>query len=104
MNHHELSLHKEEARRKAIDNLARYKFNNFGYWAAIWVHLNQIDGKEPNPFRALVELAQHMRQDGDDAPKTPSPMTHPANPKKKLSQNPPLGQVCIPDTKPRRKT
>ena len=57
-----LAGHKEEALRKAIDNLARYKFNNFGYWAAIWVHLNQIDGKEPNPFRPLVDLARNIQK------------------------------------------
>jgi len=39
-----------------------------------------------------------------DGRKTPSPMTHPANPEKRLLQKPPLGQVCIPDTKHRRKT
>jgi len=62
MNQGTLTGHKEEALRKAIDNLARYKFNNFGYWAGIWVHLNQIDGKEPNPFRPLVDLARNMQQ------------------------------------------
>lgn len=57
----QLQAHKREAMRKAIDNLARYKFNNFGYWAGIWVHLNQIDGKEANPFRPLVEAARKMK-------------------------------------------
>jgi hypothetical protein len=28
------------AEAKAIDALSRYKFQMFGYWAAIWVHLN----------------------------------------------------------------
>ena len=28
----------DEAERKAIDALGRYKFQMFGYWAAIWVH------------------------------------------------------------------
>jgi len=62
MTEQTLIAHKEEALRKAIDNLARYKFNNFGYWAGIWVHLNQIDGKEPNPFRPLVDLARNMQK------------------------------------------
>ena len=41
----------DEAERKAIQALGRYKFQMFGYWAAIWVHLNRIaGGKRPNPF------------------------------------------------------
>lgn len=49
----------DEAERKAWDSLGRYKFNMFGYWAAIWVHLNRIGGfKRPNPFKDLVKLAK----------------------------------------------
>ena len=49
----------DEAERKAIDALGRYKFQMFGYWAAIWVHLNRISGlKRPNPFRHLVVAAR----------------------------------------------
>jgi len=49
----------EEAERKAHSNLARYKFHNFGYWAAIWVHLNRVGGfNRPNPFVDYVQLAQ----------------------------------------------
>jgi hypothetical protein len=49
----------EHARRKAWDSLARYKFMQFGYWAAIWVHLNRISGsKKSNPFRDLVAAAK----------------------------------------------
>jgi len=56
----------EEAERKALDNLARYKFMNFGYWASIWVHLNKLaGGKRPNPFRDLVKLAQRIRVKGN---------------------------------------
>ena len=52
---------KEEALDKAIDNLGRYKFLNFGYWAAIWIHMNQLSGKrDPNPFKSLVLLARKM--------------------------------------------
>ena len=48
-----------EAEQKAIDNLARYKFSNFGYWCAIWVYLNRINGgKKSNPFKDFVELAR----------------------------------------------
>ena len=31
----------DEARRKAIESLARYKFAMFGYWSGVWVHLNR---------------------------------------------------------------
>lgn len=48
-----------EAERKAHSNLARYKFMNFGYWAAIWVHLNQVGQfHKPNPFSDYVTLAR----------------------------------------------
>jgi len=51
-----------EAYESAIDSLARYKFMMFGYWAAIWVYLNQIDSeKEHNPFKELVEKAREMQ-------------------------------------------
>ena len=54
---------KAEAYKKAIDSLARYKFMMFGYWAATWVHLNQIDdNKEHNPFRELVEKARDTQR------------------------------------------
>ena len=49
----------EEAERKAWDALARYKFQVFGYWSGIWIHLNRISGlKKPNPFKDLVALAR----------------------------------------------
>lgn len=52
----------KEAEEKAIDSLSRYKFIQFGYWAAIWVHLNHISReKHPNPFRALVHEARRMK-------------------------------------------
>jgi hypothetical protein len=47
-----------EAEKKAHNNLARYKFMMFGYWAAIWTHLNRIGNfRRPNPFSAYVDLA-----------------------------------------------
>ena len=53
---------KQQAKDNAIDSLARYKFMMFGYWAAIWVYLNQIDSeKEHNPFRELVEKARELQ-------------------------------------------
>ncbi len=60
-----LSDAKSEAKNKAIDALARYKFIMFGYWAAIWVHLNHIDEKkEANPFKELVGKARQMKEAG----------------------------------------
>lgn len=51
-----------EAERRAIDALSRYKFQMFGYWAAIWVHLNEISGgNHRNPFREFVVLAKQRR-------------------------------------------
>ncbi len=53
---------KHEAYESAIDSLARYKFMMFGYWSAIWVHLNNLDEKkEPNPFRELVQTARRIQ-------------------------------------------
>lgn len=61
----------DEAERKAIDNLARYKFSNFGYWAAWWVKLNQLSGlKRPNPFRGLVNAARQQRWVNEVKPTT----------------------------------
>ena len=58
-----ISEHKKEAYEQAIDSLSRYKFMMFGYWAAIWIHLNQIDehNKEGNPFRELVAKAREIQ-------------------------------------------
>ncbi len=50
-----------QAETKAWESLARYKFMMFGYWAAIWVHLNKIGNfNRPNPFRPLVKLADSI--------------------------------------------
>ena len=49
-----------EAETKAWDSLARYKFQMFGYWAAIWVHLNRLrDKPAKNPFAAIVKAARN---------------------------------------------
>lgn len=49
----------DEAEAKAWDSLARYKFWMFGYWAAIWVHLNRASQfRRPNPFLELVKFAR----------------------------------------------
>lgn len=59
-----LQREKEVAKRKALESLARYKFQMFGYWAAIWVHLNKIsEANEPNPFRELVKLAKKLSKE-----------------------------------------
>lgn len=57
---------REEAKRKALDNLARYKFSNFGYWAAHWVHYNRLlpaPQRQRNPFRELVQLSRQLLED-----------------------------------------
>jgi len=52
----------KEAEVKAHDALSRYKFQMFGYWAAIWVHLNKIGGfKRPNPFAPYVLQARKLK-------------------------------------------
>ncbi len=55
----ELAHELAEAERQAWEALARYKFMMFGYWAAIWVHLNRIGRfKRPSPWKALVTAAR----------------------------------------------
>ena len=50
---------RDEAERKAFDSLGRYKFQMFGYHAALWVTLNQLCPKrKANPFSELVALAR----------------------------------------------
>jgi hypothetical protein len=57
-----LRLSRDDARIRAIDMLARYKFDRFGYYAARWVTLNAIIGdKQANPFRRLVQTARGMK-------------------------------------------
>jgi len=49
----------DDAEAKAWDALARYKFQMFGYWCAIWVHLNRVGGfKRVNPWAGLVKAAR----------------------------------------------
>lgn len=53
---------KLDAQHKAIDALARYKFIMFGYWAAIWTYLNNLDDhKDPSPFALLVQEARKLK-------------------------------------------
>lgn len=52
-------MEQNHALKKAMDSLARYKFQMFGYWAANWVYLNRLSGfNDPNPFADLVKAAR----------------------------------------------
>lgn len=54
----------QEAEFKAWDSLSRYKFQMFGYWAGVWVHLNRISGQRlPNPWGELVVDARETLED-----------------------------------------
>ena len=56
-----LRRERDDAEVKAWDSLARYKFQMFGYWAAIWVHLNRLCAdRQPNPFAGLVRAARQQ--------------------------------------------
>lgn len=58
----EIAAELDVAETKAWDALARYKFQMFGYWAAIWVHLNRIGHfRRPNPWAGLVVDARAQR-------------------------------------------
>ena len=71
--------HLNEAETKAWDSLASYKFQMFGYWAAIWVHLNRIgEFKRPNPFKELIKIA---RANNYCQPIAHQPKPSPAQPK-----------------------
>lgn len=63
----DLDLALEEAEYKALDSLSRYKFMMFGYWAAIWVHLNKCGPKkQKSPFSWLVLWARQQKAIRDD--------------------------------------
>lgn len=70
--HNVLEL-RADAERRAIDNLARYKFDRFGYYCSRWVTLNSVltkKHKQPNPFRSLVKFARDMKQNSEPTPGT----------------------------------
>ena len=72
MEQHQLEQELNEAEKKAHDNLARYKFHNFGYWAAIWVHINRIGRfHRPNPFIDYVRLARQKGGEHVEKPQDP---------------------------------
>lgn len=53
----------DHAESEAWNALARYKFQMFGYWAAIWVHLNRLTGeRRPNPWKGLVHAARERNE------------------------------------------
>ena len=53
---------RDDAAKKAIQMLGKYKFSQHGYWAAKWVSYNRLIGdKQPNPFLPLVKLAREMQ-------------------------------------------
>ncbi len=59
-----LIFQRDQARIKADDSLARYKFEMFGYWASSWVKFNQLVPKHKrlaNPFANYVKLARKFR-------------------------------------------
>ena len=64
MNQNDKLLSKRgEAEVKAWNNLARYKFLMFGYWAGTWVTLNRLcEDSLPNPFRHLVICARKQKE------------------------------------------
>jgi len=52
----------DQAESKAWQSLAHYKFQMFGYWAGIWIHLNRIGGfNKPNPWSGLVRMAKGIK-------------------------------------------
>jgi hypothetical protein len=52
----------DHAEQKAWESLSKYKFQMFGYWAAIWVHMNRLSGqRRANPWRGLVQAAKVER-------------------------------------------
>lgn len=64
-----LRLDLQDAEAKAWDALSRYKFMMFGYWAAVWVHLNRIGGfKEANPWKQIVRDAKNSTRLAPPAP------------------------------------
>jgi len=55
--------YRQEARDKAFDSLARYKFYMFGYWAATWVQMNKLCRiRALNPFSDFVDLAKKFKE------------------------------------------
>lgn len=71
----QLCAERQEAIDKALDSLSRHKHQMFGYWAAIYVHMNRLcqfdlDGvdmhQKQSPFRSLVNQAKRIHHDLED--------------------------------------
>ena len=57
------------AKWQAWNALSRYKFSQFGYWAAWWVKLNKISNlRKPNPFKTTVILARSNKSISEAKP------------------------------------
>ena len=56
----EISEYLAEAENNAVVSLAANKWERFGYWAAMSVHLRKMLGlsRTPSPFRDFAELAR----------------------------------------------
>lgn len=64
-----LGQERDKAEHEAWNALSRYKFQIFGYWCSIWVHLNRISGlHSPNPFSNLVKEARTVLRTLQDRP------------------------------------
>ena len=61
-----------DAKKKALDALARYKFWMFGYHAARWVNYNKLfiqAERQANPFLSLVHTAREVQGTPGGCPK-----------------------------------
>jgi len=60
----EIQEYLAEAEQNALVSLAANKWERFGYWAAVSVHLRKILGLShtPSPFRDFAILAQKKVQ------------------------------------------
>ncbi len=65
-NRNDLELRHQlnETERKAWCALSQHKFMMFGYWVAVWVHLNNAGNLNcHNPFEPAVVLAREIREE-----------------------------------------
>ena len=62
-----IELARSAAKEKAVDFLGRYKFQMFGYWAALWVSLNRLcEKREKSPFQDFVIMARAKKEADDE--------------------------------------
>ncbi len=56
-----------EAEQNAIVSMAANKWERFGYWAAMSVHLRKVlgTGHTASPFREFARLAQRLLNDAE---------------------------------------